>query len=96
VGYQTLAGGQLDSLDARPGGQTGCSLRISQAGEMQENFRLPPVLEIILKGRIGRIGRGGTIGKSNRRDDHLAGRVFVEVIRVSASPRHFVERKRRA
>jgi hypothetical protein len=40
--------------------------------------------------------RGGTIGKSNRRDDDLAGRVFVEVIRVSAPPRHFVERKRRA
>src|SRR5882757_3274580 len=30
------------------------------------------VLEIILKGRIDRTGRGGTIGKSNRRDDHLA------------------------
>ncbi len=33
------------------------------------------VLEIIRKGRIDRIGRGGSIGKSNRRDYHLAGRV---------------------
>jgi len=58
--------------DSGPGGQTGCSHRIFQAAEMQENFRPPLVLEIIRKGRIDRIGHGGTIGKSNRRDDHLA------------------------
>ena len=42
------------------GRQTGCSHRILQAAEMQENFRLPVVLEIILKSRIDTIGHGGT------------------------------------
>src|SRR5258708_1659507 len=63
------------SFVCQTGGQTGCSHRILQAAQMQENFRPPLVLKIILKGRIDRIGHGRTIGKSNRRDDYLAGRV---------------------
>ena len=61
-----------EGLNRGPGGQTESSHRIYQGAEMQENFRLPLVLEIILKCRIDRIGHGGTIGKSNRRDDYLA------------------------
>jgi hypothetical protein len=42
VGHQTLAGGRPTRFS---GGRAGCSHRIFQAAEMQENFRLPLVFQ---------------------------------------------------
>src|SRR5258708_4837907 len=52
-----------------PGGYTGYFHRIFQAAEMQENSRLPLVLGMILKERIDRIGREGTVAAHENTGD---------------------------